>query len=448
MAVHQYKRGARALASTIIEIRNLSKQYRIGLKENDYKTFREALVGGLITPIRNWRRLRRLTKFDTEGDYQQTNADEFSARDVIWALKDVSFEVHQGEVLGIIGRNGAGKSTLLKVLSRITEPSRGDVWLYGRISSLLEVGTGFHPELTGRENIYLNGAILGMKKNEIKRKFDEIVEFAEVERFIDTPVKHYSSGMSLRLAFAVAAYLEPEILVVDEVLAVGDAAFRKKCLGKMEDVTKEGRTLLFVSHDMSAIQNLCPRTILIDKGRVMSDGPTHEVIATYLKSLQELAEVDLTDRADRRGEGKVRFTKIEILDKNYRPVEYPRSKEKIIIRLHYKSKDSHEFRRCRASISVMGYGHIYFLLSTELVNNKELIVKDEGFLDCIIGELPLSGGEYYLCTYLETNKIEQDYVEAAARISVVDGDFYGTGRNYAPGWAGLTVLVRHQWEWK
>ena len=202
----------------------------------------------------------------------------------IWALKDVSFDINRGEVVGIIGRNGAGKSTLLKILSEITEPTEGRVEIHGRVGSLLEVGTGFHPELTGRENVYLNGAILGMKRAEIERKFDEIVAFAEVEKFIDTPVKHYSSGMYLRLAFAVAAHLEPEILIVDEVLAVGDAAFQKKCLGKMAGVAKEGRTVLFVSHNMPAITRLCERAILLDEGRLLQDGVSHQVVKAYLNA--------------------------------------------------------------------------------------------------------------------------------------------------------------------
>ena len=237
-----------------IRVQNLGKQYRIGASKDSrshYKTLRETIMQAAGDTAR-WIR--------KNGAREEENT--------IWALKDVSFEVKQGEVLGIIGRNGAGKSTLLKILSRITEPTEGTIDLYGRVGSLLEVGTGFHPELTGRENIYLNGAILGMKRVEIDKKFDEIVDFAEVEKFIDTPVKHYSSGMYLRLAFAVAAHLEPEILLVDEVLAVGDAEFQKKCLGKMGEVAKEGRTVLFVSHNMPAIQKLCKKTLLLQFGAI------------------------------------------------------------------------------------------------------------------------------------------------------------------------------------
>jgi lipopolysaccharide transport system ATP-binding protein len=251
----------------IVNVTNLSKQYRIGAHDALYGTFREKIVALARVPLERLRQRGR-------------RSDSPS----IWALRNIDFEIGPGEVVGIIGRNGAGKSTLLKILSRITEPTTGAVELYGRVASLLEVGTGFHGELTGRENIYLNGAILGMKKTETARKFDEIVAFSEIEKFVDTPVKRYSSGMYLRLAFAVAAHLEPEILMVDEVLAVGDARFQRKCLDKMEGVGRQGRTVLFVSHNMPAITRLCPRTILLDEGSVKFDGPSHEAASIYLGS--------------------------------------------------------------------------------------------------------------------------------------------------------------------
>jgi lipopolysaccharide transport system ATP-binding protein len=263
-----------------IKVNNLSKRYRIGAVQKGYKTIRETIMEGISAPVRNFSRLRGLTEFK--------NGDE---NNVIWALKDVSFEVNEGETLGVIGRNGAGKSTLLKILSRITEPSAGSIEIYGRVASLLEVGTGFHPELTGRENIFLNGAILGMRKKEIGRKFYDIVNFSEIEKYIDTPVKRYSSGMYVRLAFAVAAHLETDILLVDEVLAVGDIAFQKKCLGKMGDITKEGRTVLFISHNMGMIQSLCNRAIWLDNGQIVKDSPVDDVVRAYeenqLKHLDE-----------------------------------------------------------------------------------------------------------------------------------------------------------------
>jgi len=271
----------------VIKVENLSKQYRIGAKEG-YRTFRETLVDAAKAPFARLRSaLSKEHGAQHSGSYPMPYAPgsmpSSQHDDYIWALKNVSFEVKQGEVIGIIGRNGAGKSTLLKILSKITEPTEGRVELRGRVGSLLEVGTGFHPELTGHENVYLYGAILGMDRWEVTRKFDEIVAFAELEKFIDTPVKRYSSGMYMRLAFAVAAHMETEILLVDEVLAVGDVSFQKKCLGKMEDVSKENRSVLFVSHNIAAVTKLCEETIWIDQGRIVSIGPSNGVTASYLK---------------------------------------------------------------------------------------------------------------------------------------------------------------------
>jgi lipopolysaccharide transport system ATP-binding protein len=280
----------------IVVVESLGKQYRLGESRAAYGTLREALTGGLNI----------LKRFKRNGGHTPKS---------LWALKDVSFQVKQGEVVGIIGRNGAGKSTLLKILSRITEPTSGKVDLYGRVGSLLEVGTGFHPELSGRENIYLNGAILGMRKTEIERKFDEIVDFAEIEEFIDTPVKRYSSGMYVRLAFAVAAYLEPDILIVDEVLAVGDMTFQKKCLGKMHDVTQQGRTVLFVSHNMMAIKTLCSRAILLDAGRIVCDGSVDRVTSAYLTAGTEMSISGvIPGDLPRSGTGEALVRGVEILD--------------------------------------------------------------------------------------------------------------------------------------
>jgi lipopolysaccharide transport system ATP-binding protein len=264
------------MSDIAIQVEDLNKRYRIGQRES-YAALRDVLANA-VSGTR-----RRVSSVVRGSSPNRAEAHEPS-EEYIWALRDVSFEVKHGEILGIIGHNGAGKSTLLKILSRITKPTSGQVVVYGRMGSLLEVGTGFHPELTGRENIYLNGIILGMKKAEVNRKFDEIVAFAEVEKFLDTPVKRYSSGMYVRLAFAVAAHLEPEILIVDEVLAVGDAAFQKKCLGKISDIATEGRTVLFVSHNMNAIQRLCPRSILLAGGRLISIDDTPDVVSKYLAS--------------------------------------------------------------------------------------------------------------------------------------------------------------------
>lgn len=261
--------------SVAIKASNISKRYRIGGPEQKYETLAAQLTGLIKAPFRNYRDLRKLNRFDQEDDPT-----------TFWALKDINFEVQQGEVLGIIGHNGAGKSTLLKILSRITEASSGEIDIYGRISSLLEVGTGFHPDLSGRDNIFMNGTILGMSRREITSKLDEIVEFSGISKHLDTPVKRYSSGMTVRLAFAVAAHLEPEILIVDEVLAVGDSEFQRKCLGKMEQVSKSGRTILFVSHNLAAVEELCTRTLVLNKGRVVYDGEVEAGLQQYHMAFQ------------------------------------------------------------------------------------------------------------------------------------------------------------------
>lgn len=267
-----------------IKVEQVGKCYRIGMKEEMPDSFAKSLWGMLKSPLKNFRKYRALYTFEDLVPDSNTGAEP---SDVYWALRNLSFEVKKGEVLGIIGKNGAGKSTILKILSKITRPTTGQVTIHGRSSSLLEVGTGFHPELTGRENVYLNGTVLGMKKSEIDRKFDAIIDFSGVEKFLDTPVKRYSSGMSVRLAFAVAAHLEPEILIIDEVLAVGDAEFQAKCLGKMSSVAKEGRTVLFVSHNMGAVTELCSRVIWLESGRLKEDGSPSEVVMKYLSSTEE-----------------------------------------------------------------------------------------------------------------------------------------------------------------
>jgi lipopolysaccharide transport system ATP-binding protein len=267
------------MSDIVVRVEGLSKQYRIGARQKRHSTLRDHLVSNLKSLFG-----RNDHSPLPRNAGSMESAGQAGASDTFWALRDVSFEVKQGEVVGIIGRNGAGKSTLLKLLSRITEPTHGRIEIDGRVSALLEVGTGFHGELTGRENVYMNGTILGMKRVEITRKFDEIVAFAEMEKFIDTPVKHYSSGMYLRLAFAVAAHLEPEIMIIDEVLAVGDSGFQKKCLGKMEGVAKEGRTIFFVSHNMPAVTRLCERVIFLDEGKLCKDGTSHEAVKAYLHS--------------------------------------------------------------------------------------------------------------------------------------------------------------------
>ena len=294
-----------------IKIQSISKRYRIGLKEDMHDNLTSSLLSLVRNPIQNYRKYRDLY------DFSSNPLDE-NSEDVIWAVRDVSFDVKQGEVVGIIGTNGAGKSTLLKILAKITPPTLGRIEIRGRVSSLLEVGTGFNQELTGRENIYLNGTILGMRKREVDNKFDEIVDFSGVEKFLDTPVKRYSSGMRVRLAFAVAAHLEPEILIVDEVLAVGDAAFQKKCLNKMQDVGGEGRTILFVSHNMPAVTRLCERVVLLNKGGVIKDGNSHDVIKEYLNSGSGLANIkEWPEPKSAPGDNFVKLRSVKLVNKNY-----------------------------------------------------------------------------------------------------------------------------------
>jgi len=414
------------MGDVALRVENLSKQYQIAAVQRRYDTLRDQLMDGLKLVLR------------------RTGQPQAGA-DTIWALKGVSFEIAQGEVVGIIGRNGAGKSTLLKILSRITKPTAGRAEIYGRMGSLLEVGTGFDRELSGRENIYLSGAILGMKKAEITKKFDEIVAFAEVEKFVDTPVKRYSSGMYLRLAFAVAAHLEPEILLVDEVLAVGDASFQKKCLGKMGEVSHTGRTILFVSHNMAMIQHLCTRAIFFNQGIVRADGSPRQVIDTYLAETVTLSKTGLEERTDRSGAGGIIITAIEALDNKGKPCPNPVTGQELILRMHYQCRLPKVFLNCRVSLSVHKDEHVYFLLSTELVSRQQLNLKGIGYLDFVIPDLPLSAGEYYLNSFIESNKIIEDWVIGAAMLSIVDGDYFGTGRNYPEGWQGRCVLVKHHW---
>ncbi|MBA4385690.1 MAG: ABC transporter ATP-binding protein, partial [Anaerolinea sp.] len=410
-----------------IRVENLGKRYRIGGAQTSYKTLRESLISAASAPVR-W----------LKGQRHEKNT--------FWALQDVSFEIKQGEAVGIIGRNGAGKSTLLKILSRITKPTTGRVELFGRVGSLLEVGTGFHPELTGRENIYLNGAILGMSRQEIMRKFDEIVAFAEVEKFLDTPVKYYSSGMYVRLAFAVAAHLEPEILLVDEVLAVGDAAFQKKCLGKMGEVAQEGRTVLFVSHNMAAVLNLCDRAVLLDSGKIVATGATDNIVRHYLEGLRVNAPQDLASHKERQGRGRVRFIRVCFEDGEGNPIEQGISGQPLVIALEYQAKDDRPLQNCRISAAVYdSLGQVLFNCSSELTNSVPITLPPGGSIRCVIPRLPLSQGQYLVSLFIEVNREVEDWIQGAAALSVVDGDFFGTGKLYPEGWRGKGVLVPHQW---
>lgn len=357
-----------------IRVENLGKRYRIGRRE-PYKTLRDSLAGAVRAPF------RRLSG-GSNGDGGRG--------ELIWALRDVSFEVRRGEVVGVIGRNGAGKSTLLKILSRITAPTEGSAVINGRVGSLLEVGTGFHPELTGRENIYLSGAILGMRKREINEKFDEIVKFAEVEKFIDTPLKRYSSGMQVRLAFAVAAHLEPEILLVDEVLAVGDAAFQKKCLGKMGDISKEGRTVLFVSHNMGAIEQLCDKCILLENGVIKQIGTTSTVISIYLRDLH--SHLKSSFLAFPNGDKNGSLIEAEILNSNKKHTDSVLFGEPFYIRMKFV----HKSRLPGISYSIRIYDQKERLVSAANTLKDELDIEKKGVIDifCFLPGNFFIPGEY------------------------------------------------------
>ena len=398
---------------SIITVESLSKSYRISHSRasRSYKTFREAMVS---LP-------RRLFSSTTE------TIEDF------WAIDDVSFEVEAGERVGIIGRNGAGKSTLLKILSKITRPTRGRAVIHGRVASLLEVGTGFHPELTGRENIFMNGALLGMTRREILRKFDEIIAFAEVEKFLDTPVKRYSSGMYVRLAFAVAAHLEPEILIIDEVLAVGDAQFQKKCLGKMEDVSRsDGRTVLFVSHNMAAVENLCSRGIILSSGEKTFDGSSVGAIQEYLRI--EASDSNISSRIDRSGDGEIRVKSFRVVDisGNICPIIQSGQTISMELCIEHRMKKDHKNVLVAFGIS-NSLGTRVVHLNNETCGNPIEILPSSCDKICVeVNRFPLAQGRYSLTIFISTNGTVQDWVHDAAFIDVESGDFFGTGKTVAP----------------
>ena len=390
-----------------IRVKNLGKQYHIGAQIERYRTFRDTLSEWARRPIRLLR-----------GQLPTTT-------ETIWALREIDFEVHQGQVLGVIGRNGAGKSTLLKILSRVTEPTEGQAEIYGRVGSLLEVGTGFHPELTGRENIYLNGAILGMKRSEISQKFDEIVTFAGVQKFIETPVKRYSSGMYLRLAFAVAAHLEPEILVVDEVLAVGDAEFQRKCLGKMSAVAQEGRTVLFVSHNMSAILRLTQETILLDRGRLIMRGPSIEVVDRYLTSgFSQTGERVWTEDEVPSSAAPFIPIALRVLNGDREVVDIFRSTESINVEIEYKLAEPIKGMRVGIYLVNMRGEHVFTSFDTdtpELYDRHSQRGKGHYISRCVIPADLLNEGRYTLGINASTYQVRRYFQDERALAFTIDG---------------------------
>jgi lipopolysaccharide transport system ATP-binding protein len=417
----------------ILEIKDVSKEYRLGQDNPATETFREFLVRQTLLPLRAFRRGR--------GDHGSATTEQR-----FWALRDVSFQVGKGEVVGIIGRNGAGKSTLLKIVSRITRPTNGTVTTRGRMAALLEVGTGFHPELTGRENIFLNGAILGMRKAEIESRFDEIVAFAELEKFLGTAVKHYSSGMYMRLAFAVAAHLNPEILIVDEVLAVGDTAFQRKCIGKMHEVSAGGRTVLFVSHNLTAVENLCQRGIVLDQGKVVFRGLAKEAVHKYNHSLFGGSTsgghtFDLSQATSRKSRLGKLLKRIELYtDGDVLVSAGVVMGSSLTIRIYFDLKSP-------ASSIDMGLGFDDLLQQRIFTAHtcfepSHLPEKREGpqvFL-CKIPSFTLMPGDYTIRVWLDLGNEEADLIDDAARITVLESDYYGTGK--CP-WNGYFVLKQH-----
>ena len=425
------------MSDIAITVQNLSKSYWVGhrsAKRESYTALRDVIA-------REARNFARKT-IDLVRGRQIVQGDDVEQ---FWALRDVSFEVKRGEVLGVIGRNGAGKSTLLKILSRITEPDMGRVTLRGRVASLLEVGTGFHPELTGRENIFLNGAILGMTRAEIKAKFDEIVAFAEVERFLDTPVKRYSSGMYVRLAFSVAAHLEPEILVVDEVLAVGDAEFQKKCLGKMQDVaTKQGRTILFVSHNMAAIESMCNSALLLAHGQCAIKGDTLAVVQEYLRDMSRVSSTPLGERTDRSGSGAVRLLSVSLEDHSGASVSAFQCGTEAILHMVTENTTKAELRGFHISLGIDNeLGQRVALLDSILVGDTiPDLLPGHGSVRVFIPKMALIPGRYRLTIFATVNGIIADWVKDAAVFDVEAGDYYGTGQ-LPPQGQGMFVLDHH-----
>lgn len=410
----------------IIKIENVSKQYKLGIKSAAYTTLRETVAKAARSPFGLFSR----RKLDQENSF--------------WALRDVSFEVEPGEIVGIIGRNGAGKSTLLKILARVTEPTSGRIELYGHANSLLEVGTGFHPELTGRENIFVNGAILGMKTSEIKRLFDEIVHFAEVENFLDTTVKHYSSGMYMRLAFSVAAHLNPDILVIDEVLSVGDAQFQKKCLGKVQDVARKGRTVLFVSHNMASVENLCGRGVVLEKGRLIFDGNQSDAISKYIESANKNISLDLNENENRSGSGELRVTRIEIKDLAGNSIYNSTSGQDIDIYFYFEK--SPRFHKSNVIIGFMVRTYLdvpVFLQHNRLTRDDWNSLPEKGIFVCRIRKLPLPPASYRFGYSVMCDGEYLDRIDDASELNVIEGDFYGSGE--VPPISHGTCLVDAEW---
>src|SRR5437870_323832 len=416
---------------SMIRVQNLSKQFRINAREErlvPYDTLRESMVKA----VRN--------------SFARIKGNGHSVTEILWALKDINFEVNPGEVMGIIGPNGAGKSTLLKILSRVIEPTTGRAELYGKVGSLLDIGTGFHPDLTGRENVYLNGAVLGMSRREINAKFDEIIDFAGTEKFLETAIKHYSSGMYVRLAFAVAAHLNPEILVVDEVLAVGDAAFQKKCLGKMNAVSRGGRTVLFVSHNMAAVENLCQRGIVLERGRAVFDGSSKDAVHHYLTSFSGMPDsdghiIDLSAASRISVVGQL-LKRMELYTDEDRPLlEGMKIGARLKVKIHFDLPNPTNSFNIGLGFNDF-FGQRMFTAHSQFEPDRTTTerVGPQVFV-CDIPSLTLMPGDYTVRVWLDIGNTEADLINDAARITVIESDYYQTGK--VP-WNG-TFVLKHRW---
>ncbi len=412
----------------VITVENLGKRFQIGTFEKGADTLRESLMDIAKAPFRRLRSLRGSPA--SKGEF--------------WAIRNLSFEVQRGDVLGIIGRNGAGKSTLLKLLSRISDPTEGRAVIRGRVASLLEVGTGFHNELSGRENIYLNGAILGMRKAEIDRKFDEIVEFSGVSKFLDTPIKRYSSGMKVRLAFSVASHLDPEIMIIDEVLAVGDHEFQQRCLGKMQDAAASGRTVLFVSHNMAAVRRLCNKAIRLERGQLIDSGPAGLQVDAYTRDVTQRAKTgNLSERSDRTGDGRVRITKVDLLSTEYDiPVSTIGVGQPLTICIYYEGQESYLSPCVHIAIN-NDIGVPVTYLCSRFTSELPGKLPANGRLYCHLPEVALAVSEYTIDVCLQSDNATCDHLLAASNLSVTEDSFYPTG--LVPPAAYGTVLTHQSW---
>ena len=403
------------MSEKIISVEDVSKIYRIGKQNIENETFFGMMTSILKKPFENYSRIKNLTSFD---DVNKDNED------IIWALRNISFEVPKGEVIGIIGENGAGKSTLLKILAKITVPTSGNIKMKGRVASLLEVGTGFHPELTGRENIYLNGSILGMNKEEINSKLETIIEFSGIRKFIDTPIKRYSSGMGVRLAFSVAAHLEPEILLIDEVLAVGDVGFQKKCIGKMNQIASHGRTVLFVSHNMGAIKNLCTSVLLIKNGEIEYIGETDKGISKYLSSFLNVQKT-LSNTENRIGSGEIIVESITVEDEEGNNIKSVISGSAIKFCLHFKKTIENDLNEIITSLSITNeMGVPIFNHHSRLSGYKFNKIPQEGTFYCSIPKVPLPASNYFISYSIMKDGKYIDKITSAISINVINGNFY------------------------